>query len=208
MKEFKTDKSKATYYRVLDTALNMFREKGFEKTTMRGLSKEAKLGLGALYYYFPSKESIVLAFYERLQESLAEEWPQYDPGETAELKNRLQAFVNFKLEKLEEHRSLMRILLKEAVDPESPLSPVAEGARPALDLSLEIFKSMLTEHAKPDEMAKLLWMGHLGVIALWIHRPQKAKQAVEMFADMAPFLAHTLVGGEGMSLLQGLWGED
>ena len=177
--------------------MRLFSEKGYEKTTMRGISKEAKLGLGALYYYFPSKESIVLRFYEELQEELLEEWPSHDPGENAELAERLRAFLHFKFSKLELYRPLMKVLLKEAVDPDSPLSPLSSDSQEALDKSLEIFVSLVEPEQRDSKMPQLLWMGHLAVIAAWIHRPGKTEQLIALFADTAPFMALMMSRSEG-----------
>ena len=38
----------------------------------------------------------------------------------------------------------------------------------------------------------MLWLGHLGVIGLWIHKPDKTDQLVDFFAETAPFLALTM----------------
>ena len=51
--------SEETRRMILETALSLFREKGFEDTTIRDIAAEADLSLGAAYYYFPSKEAIV-----------------------------------------------------------------------------------------------------------------------------------------------------
>ncbi|HXN93618.1 MAG TPA: helix-turn-helix domain-containing protein, partial [Candidatus Acidoferrales bacterium] len=38
---------------ILQTALELFRRRGFEVTTMRDIARAAKLATGAAYYYFP-----------------------------------------------------------------------------------------------------------------------------------------------------------
>src|SRR5229473_8556171 len=43
---------------ILQTALELFRERGFEVTTMRDIGQAAKVATGAAYYYFTSKEAI------------------------------------------------------------------------------------------------------------------------------------------------------
>src|SRR5512143_3330834 len=57
-------KSDATRRHLLDRALALFQKRGVEATTMRDIADAAGLSLGAAYYYFPSKESLVFAFYE------------------------------------------------------------------------------------------------------------------------------------------------
>ena len=193
MKDFKTDKSKETFHRVFEAALRLFAEKGYEKTTMRAISREGSLGLGALYYYFPSKEAIVLHFYEQLNEQLITEWPGLRP-KSPELRDQLEAFLRFKLDKLEPHRHLIRVLLKEAVDPESALNPFSAQARDSLDKSLSIFEGMVTGKDS-RRTAKALWLAHLAIIGLWVHRPEVSSKAVAAFADLAPLLSHAFASG-------------
>ncbi len=57
---------------ILQAALELFRERGFEVTTMRNIAQAAKVATGAAYYYFPSKEAIVLAYYDQVQRRHAE----------------------------------------------------------------------------------------------------------------------------------------
>ena len=56
-------KSEATRARILQAALAVFRESGFHAATMREIAASAGVALGAAYYYFDSKNAIVLAFY-------------------------------------------------------------------------------------------------------------------------------------------------
>src|SRR5258708_26937038 len=62
-----------TRRRINEAALTLFREKGFEQTTMRDIAAKTGVALGGAYYYFSSKEAIVLAFYDEMQQSSHEE---------------------------------------------------------------------------------------------------------------------------------------
>ena len=64
-------KSEATRARILESALATFRERGFEKSTMREIAAVAGVAVGAAYYYFDSKDAIVMAFYQRAQQEMA-----------------------------------------------------------------------------------------------------------------------------------------
>lgn len=183
--------------------MRLFSEKGYEKTTMRAISKEAKLGLGALYYYFPSKEAIIISFYEQLQQEIKSEWANLDePGQ--DLSDRLKAFLLFKFSKLEPYRPLLKVLLKEAVDPESAVSPLSSDSQGALDTSLSIFSEMLGPGENTQQIARFLWLGNMALIGLWLHRPNKIARAIDTFADLAPFLAATLANGQVSELLDDL----
>src|ERR1700683_5836139 len=60
-----TPKSEETRQRILDAALKLFQDRGFESATMRDIAEEAGVATGAAYYYFPSKDAIVMDFYRR-----------------------------------------------------------------------------------------------------------------------------------------------
>jgi AcrR family transcriptional regulator len=180
MKQHKTAKSEATYARVLDTAVRLFAEKGYERTTMRDLSKAAGLGLGALYYYFSSKEQLVQAFYEDLNERVLTGWSPEDG---------LAALLHRKLDLLQPYRPLLRVLLKEAVDPQSPLCPLHPETRTTRDLSLEAFEGLAPGNGP------LLWLAHLLLLAFWLHDGSGEQQATRRLialaapaADLLPLL--------------------
>jgi AcrR family transcriptional regulator len=63
----KSSRGEATRQLILTTALRMFREQGYEKTTMRAVAAAAGVSVGNAYYYFASKEHLVQAFYDRTQ---------------------------------------------------------------------------------------------------------------------------------------------
>ena len=64
----KTDKGQQTRAAILEAALEMFREQGYEQTTMRAIADRAGVALGNAYYYFHSKEHLIQAFYGRTHE--------------------------------------------------------------------------------------------------------------------------------------------
>src|SRR5438874_827334 len=53
-----TDKGELTRNTILATALQFFRDRGFEATTMRDIANQAGVSLRAAYYYFDSKDNI------------------------------------------------------------------------------------------------------------------------------------------------------
>ena len=57
---------------VLDAALDLFIEQGFAQTRVEDIAKRAGLSKGAVYLYFPSKESIIEALVRRAVVPIAE----------------------------------------------------------------------------------------------------------------------------------------
>ncbi len=62
----KSDKREA----ILDAALALFAERGFYGTAVPLVAEKAKVGAGTIYRYFPSKEALVNALYQRHKQEL------------------------------------------------------------------------------------------------------------------------------------------
>ena len=52
----KTAKSEQTRALILETAMRLFQERGYDKTTMRAIAAEAGVSVGNAYYYFDGKD--------------------------------------------------------------------------------------------------------------------------------------------------------
>ena len=116
MRKKKTDKiSKGdqTKALILETALEMFRERGYEETTMRAIAQKAGVSLGNAYYYFRSKEYLIQAFYQRLHDShLAAALPALENEKT--LKARLLTVMRTKIETMKPYHQFAGVLFKTA----------------------------------------------------------------------------------------------
>src|SRR5688572_20084245 len=102
----KSAKGEETRQRILEVALRLLRETGFEATTMRDVAAAADQSLGAAYHYCPSNEAIDRAYYHSRQHAHARQ-PRLLLSEHAELRHRVAAVLNSKLEILAADRPLM-----------------------------------------------------------------------------------------------------
>lgn len=57
---------------ILDAAWNCFAQRGYHQTTMQDIATEAGISAGAIYRYYPSKESVLASIFERNTERYAE----------------------------------------------------------------------------------------------------------------------------------------
>lgn len=168
---FPTPKSQRTFENVLEAATELFQEKGFYNTTMRDISARSGLALGAIYYYFASKEELVALFYDRINKKIIDEFrAKYKIGK---LENSFKEFIELKIKHLERHKELLVVLLKEAVDPDSTISPFSDHSFAAREQNINLFIDLLKgskTHALLElkDAAYLLWLAHLVILALWI----------------------------------------
>src|SRR5882757_8593302 len=93
----KPSKGEETRSRILAGALRLFRERGFDETTMRDIAREAGVAIGAAYYYFDSKEALVMAFYGEASQTMHEQI-EAALGRKIDLKARLRAVIDVKFE--------------------------------------------------------------------------------------------------------------
>jgi AcrR family transcriptional regulator len=59
---------KGTRERILDVALDLFLEKGFDKASLREIAERLGFSKAALYYHFESKDDIFMALHQRLHD--------------------------------------------------------------------------------------------------------------------------------------------
>jgi AcrR family transcriptional regulator len=199
-------KAEVTERKILDAALEMFRTQGFEQTTMRDIAAEAGVATGAAYYYYPSKDAIVLGFYQR---SCAEMQPQIEEmlaTEAGGLEDRLKTLINVKLKYFAPYRSVLRALLKNGADPAHPLSPFALNNKPIRDIDVAWFQKILIncgirvpKDLEPH-MPEVLWMFQMGVIYFWISDESRGQQRTTRLLILGAKIIATLLKIAGLPL--------
>lgn len=175
-KTTKVSKGDQTKALILETALEMFRERGYEETTMRAIAQKAGVSLGNAYYYFSSKEYLIQAFYQRLHEThLAVAEPALEKETT--LRARLLTVIRLKIDTMRPYHQFAGVLFKTAAHPRSPLNPFSDESDPVRQASIQLFAKVLegsTSHIPKDlraELPYLLWVYHMGIVLFWIHDP-------------------------------------
>lgn len=174
----KTAKGEQTKALILNTALEMLHERGYENTTMRAIADKAGVSLGNAYHYFGSKDHLIQAFYQRTHEDHVRA-AQPALAKESSLKARLLAVMRLKIDILEPYHEFAGVLFKTAADPHSPLNPFAHASAPVRRDSMQLFKDLVagSKARIPDdlreELPHLLWLYHMGIILFWIHDPSE-----------------------------------
>ena len=171
-----TKKAEATRARIVDVALDLFRRQGFEQTTMRGIAAEAGVSLGSAYYYFESKEDLVMAFYERAIEAMTPRMEAALAGADS-FEGRIAAIMNVKFEYFRPNRSFLGALFRHAADPQNRLSPFSDATRQIRERDQVYFTRAIEaksgEVRVPEDLApylpQMLWLYQMGLILFWIY---------------------------------------
>jgi AcrR family transcriptional regulator len=183
-----TAKAEETRERILDAALRLFQRKGFAETTMRDVAVEAGVATGAAYYYYRSKEDLVMAFYLRTEEDAREAFAKV-LGSTKDIRKRIRGIIDAKFAQFAEHRSLLTALLKSGVDPRDPLSPFGDHTADVRDDHIAWYARVVegADIALPKDIAphvpRLLWLYHMGLIYFWITDASPNQQRTQRLVD-------------------------
>lgn len=181
-----TVKGGASRRAIFDAALASFRKRGFEQTTMRAIAADAGVALGAAYYYFPSKEAIVHAFYAQTLEQ-DEAFARTALAKTHDLRARLGAVLHGKLERLRNDRMVLAALFHKAGsldDEASVFGPKTEGVRRR---AIAIFDDVLAHASLEPDVRRMsataLWALHLALLAYFVHDPSPRQARTHALVD-------------------------
>lgn len=182
----KKERSDATRTHIFRTALELFRTKGFDKTTMREVAKQSGLSLGAAYYYFRSKEDIVGAYYEHVQqEHLRHSREGF--AKARSLKQRLAAALHGKLDVVADDRVLMTALFRYGGDPNHPLCWFGPETEQHRQLSMAVFDEALEGEKLPrdlrDAMPVMLWAMHMGLLLFLLFDDSPKQERTRKLTD-------------------------
>lgn len=173
MTEKKVKKSEETRSRILEAALSVFHARGFEKATMREIATEAGVAVGAAYYYFDSKDALVMAFYERSHREMQAEI-NAALGHAKTLEARLRAIISQKFTYFEPNRKLLSALTAHT-DPEHPLSPFSKETASIREEDIAAFEQAAQESgvklppSVSPYLARMLWLYQMGLILFWVY---------------------------------------
>jgi AcrR family transcriptional regulator len=202
-----TPKAEETGLRILDAALELFRQEGFDTATMRDIARKAGVATGAAYYYYPSKDAIVMGFYQR---SNAELQPKMEAAlsEVNGLEKRLCEVIRVKLAHFAPDRGVLRALLRNGADPKHPLSPFSPQTKEARDIDIAWFRRILVDcgvripRDLEPHLPGILWFFQMGVIFFWVIDESANQTRTERLLDLAAKSVTALIRVSALPLMR------
>jgi AcrR family transcriptional regulator len=192
---------------ILETALRLFRERGYAETTMRAIAKEAGVAVGNAYYYFDSKEHLIQGFYDRNQQAhraAAEPVLRDETDFAARLRGVLHAGIDVN----EPYHSFAGTFFKTAAEPTSPLSPFSAESSPAREAAIAIFREVIDgSSVKLDpelrrDLPELLWLSWMGVVLFWVYDRSPGRRRTRKLIDGVVPLIDRLVSLSRLRVLR------
>ncbi|GAA3374637.1 TetR family transcriptional regulator [Streptomyces sannanensis] len=194
----KPSKSEQTRSLILETALRLFQERGYDKTTMRAIAQEAGVSVGNAYYYFASKEHLVQGFYDRIgkQHQAAVEEAL---GDERDLAARIRAVLLAWLDIAEPYQRFAAQFFKNAADPDSPLSPFSPESAGPREAAIEVHRTVLAgadtkiDPELAELLPQLLWLQQMGVVLFWVYdRSEGCANSRRLVTRLAPVTARAI----------------
>ncbi|HEX6812960.1 MAG TPA: TetR family transcriptional regulator [Planctomycetota bacterium] len=191
-------KGERTKERILQAALELFRERGYEATTMRMVADAAQVSLGNAYYYFASKDQLLQAFYREVHEAHLEAAEPVLQKERT-LPARLLGVMLAKLGVIEPYHRFSALMFRTAADPESPLNPFHAAGAGVRAEGEALFAEVLrgSKPKVPDDLAAelpgLLWTYSMGIVLYWIHDRSPCREQTRAFVEATVDLIATSI---------------
>jgi len=169
----KTRRGETSRAAILGAALDLFQERGYEATTMRGIAERAGVSLGSSYHYFPSKEHLVLEFYRHTHELHVVAIAPLLAREK-DLTARLRGTVRAVVITCEPFHAVAGSIFSTVANPSSPLNPFGGAAKPLREEVVALYAEVVkgSDARVPADVAEMLpltlWLYQMAILYFWI----------------------------------------
>ena len=189
----KREKNKEeTKERILRAALELFREKGLERTTTREISKRAGIAEGTLFNYFKTKEDLALYFFQKETDVLINWFHAEKRLQKAPLPEKLFAILHRQIEYIEPYEDFIGAVFCRSLQPTSTLSPLSFESQEHRLKYLRFIRKVLAEAEDDGEIPRVGDLGaygvglfYLGIVAFWLQDGSRGKQRTLALLDRA-----------------------
>lgn len=200
------DKSQAMREKILNTATQLFIQKGSEKTSMQDIAQTAGISKGAIYHHFKSKDEIVLAVIRSRQELMEEEMKQWlKATENLTGREQLQTILKSNLES-QTARAIDGIVDEYEQDAGFILTMMRDNLRIGAPVVSDIIKKGMTDGSiqtqYPDQAAEvfLLLMNFWMNETVFENDPEKLSERFHFLQFMMTSIGMDIFNDELMQL--------
>lgn len=188
---------------MVEAATDLFGKQGFDATSVKDVADAAGVSVGLVCRYFPTREHLALAIYERLAHELTNHAVDLPAGTIAQ---RFKALMLARIDQCVANRGALTALMGRALDPQSPLyalGPTTEGTRAKVHGAFGVVVACARDAPPKDDeisrQAQMLYLMHLGIVVatLALPDPALARRLVDQASRLigwaqAPFVGRFL----------------
>ncbi|MFD1936503.1 MULTISPECIES: TetR family transcriptional regulator [Nonomuraea] len=185
-------KKEKTRLAILDAALDLFLEQGYETTTVEQIAGSVEVSARTFFRYFTSKEHVVLWFHDNSEELLTEaleECPDDEPPYTALLRALRTMMQVFREATPEENERFLKMQQLLESNPALAGRSVARGVETERRLAVEIARRQGLD-AETDQLPHLVVAYAMATIRVGFECPRpKVTNTQEMLGRVEACLA-------------------
>lgn len=165
-------KKRDTRRRIVQTALRVFAERGFEDATVDEIAEAADVAKGTIYNYFPTKEAMLFELLVEVEAAVQRAVPRFAEAE-GPLERILEEWLLYQFEQKRPHLAFVRVFMSQLVlRADSFWEQVVrmqEHVDPPLMALLERLRErgLIPEEAELERVRDELKCVHFGLSALW-----------------------------------------
>ena len=190
--------SEAKLQHILHHSANIFADRGYERASIRDLSRATGISLSGLYYYFESKQNLLyliqLKAFTDILEKLEDRLLHVSNPES-----RLRIFIQNHLEYFLSHPAEMKVLSHEEDALGKPYrNEIATIKRRYYNLAREIFDGLPGDRSTSTlnpRVAVLSLYGMMNWIYKW-HNPKVDPGARQLSENIAAIFLHGVLNGQ------------
>ncbi len=180
---------------IILATVEMVSEKGLKSATMYGIAKAAGMSGATIYNYFPTKESILYAYYEDRFAATAQTLMRMEDLDELSLQEHLQALFEELLTDFLEDREFLQATFRTVFFSMPPnhknLQPIQElffdCVRGTFQAAVE--RGELEEQVFQELVVRLYWDYFMGVVVYWM------KDTSEQFSNTSILIDKTMALG-------------
>ncbi len=169
------EQKKINRAKIIQTAIDMIIEKGYKSATMRGIAKQAGFGDATIYNYFPTKESILFAYYKDKLNETVEKIKEIKDFNEYTINEQLQTVFNIQFEVFLLDREFIAVSFKKIF---LTLNQNYKQIKNIKDQFRVIIKDIFDAAVEADEIPPqifeemifhFIWDYYIGLVLFWLN---------------------------------------
>ncbi len=160
--------------KMIRSAVDTISKNGIKGATMSEIARRASVGSSTLYNYFPTKEAIVCAYYEKQLDLSAQKLREIDRFNEFSLQEQLQAFFEAQLEVLLPDRGFVDVTFRAVTISSNRDDHYSKPIRRSFSCIIaDFFEAAIEVDEVPDQvfLAQIydfFWYYNVGLVLYWL----------------------------------------
>ncbi len=191
-----------TRIRLLEAAVDVISEKGFDKASMREIAKRADVADATIYNYFSTKEKLLYGYCEYVQQQVMEELMSIDDFHEYSLRDQLHQMTEVRLSKWLPAREFLQEVFKQTfAAPATGNELLAETKTLSKRMFIDLLEAAIEAGEIPEQpyqdiLPTLYWDYQTAILAYWLNDTSDNFANTTQLVDQSnEIVSQLLVGG-------------